>query len=73
MDKLNEILEDIRPDIDFDSAESLVDGNILDSFDIITLVSRINEELGIEISVEELIPENFNSKKAMEKLIEKYQ
>ena len=72
MDKLKAILEDLRPDVDFDKEENLVDGNILDSFDIISLVSKISEELGIEISVDELIPENFNSLKAMESLLEKH-
>lgn len=72
MDKLKAILEDLRPDVDFDKEEKLVDGNILDSFDIITLVAKISEEMGVEIGVDELIPENFNSLKAMEKLLEKY-
>ncbi|MBP5555396.1 MAG: acyl carrier protein [Lachnospiraceae bacterium] len=72
MDKLKAILEDLRPDVDFDKEENLVDGNILDSFDIITLVAKISEEMGVEIGVDELIPENFNSLKAMEKLLEKH-
>ena len=72
MDKLKSILEDLRPDVDFETAENLVDGNIFDSFDIITLVSRIGEEYGIEIDVDDIIPENFNSLKAIESLISKY-
>ena len=72
MDKLKAILEDLRPDVDFDKEENLVDGKILDSFDIITLVAKISEEMGVEIGVDELIPENFNSLKAMEKLLEKH-
>jgi len=72
MDKLKAILEEIRPDVDFEKEENLVDGNVLDSFDIITLVAKISEELGVEIGVDELIPENFNSLKAMESLLEKH-
>ena len=72
MDKLKAILEEIRPDVDFEKEENLVDGNVLDSFDIITLVAKISEEMGIEIDVDELLPENFNSLKAMEKLLEKH-
>ena len=72
MDILKAILEDLRPDVDFDKEENLVDGNVLDSFDIITLVARISEEMKIEIDIDDLIPENFNSLKAMEMLLEKY-
>ena len=72
MDELKKILEDIRPDIDFGIAEDLVDGNVLDSFDIITLVSRISDEMGVEISVEDIIPENFNSLAAITDLVNKY-
>ncbi|MBO4909364.1 MAG: acyl carrier protein [Lachnospiraceae bacterium] len=72
MDKLKAILEELRPDVDFEKEENLVDGNVLDSFDIITLVAKISEEMGIEIDVDELLPENFNSLKAMEKLLEKH-
>ena len=72
MDRLKAILEELRPDVDFEKEENLVDGNILDSFDIITLVGKISEEMGIEIDVDELLPEHFNSLKAMEKLLEKH-
>lgn len=72
MDKLKAILEEIRPDVDFEKEENLVDGNVLDSFDIITLVARISEDMGIEIDVDDILPENFNSLKAMEKLLEKH-
>ena len=72
MDKLKAIREELRPDVDFEKEENLVDGNVLDSFDIITLVAKISEEMGIEIDVDELLPENFNSLKAMEKLLEKH-
>ncbi len=72
MDKLKTILEELRPDIDFDKEERLVDGSVLDSFDIITLIAKISEEMGIEIDVDEVIPENFNSLSAMEKLLEKH-
>ena len=72
MDKLKKILEDLRPDIDFDTAENLVDGNVFDSFDIITLVAKISEEMGVEINVDDILPENFNSLKAIAQLVDKY-
>lgn len=69
--ELREILEEIRPDIDFDAETQLIDGGILDSFDIVTLVAEINAAFDIAIPAEELIPENFNSAKALLALLER--
>ena len=72
MDELMEILEDICPDVDFEKEESLIDGNVLDSFDIVTIVGGMEDAFGIEISASDIIPENFNTVKAMMELVEKY-
>ena len=69
MEKLMEILKDLRPDIDFETADKLIDNEMLDSFDIISLVGELNGAFGVEIRVENLLPENFNSPKAMMELI----
>lgn len=73
MEQLLEILEGIRPDLDFELENSLVDDGILDSFDIITIVGEINEAFNIEIDVVDLLPENFNSAEAIYDLIKKLQ
>ena len=70
MEILVEILKDIRPDIDVNNT-NLVDDGVLDSFDIVTLVSEIIDAFGVELSVEDIVPENFNSVEAMLNLIEK--
>ena len=70
MEKLIEIVKGIRPDIDINST-TLVDDGFLDSFDIVTLVSEIIDAFGVELSVEDILPENFNSLEAMMNLIEK--
>ncbi len=72
MDELLELLEEIRPDIDFENTDLLVDGNVLDSFDVISIVEEINSRFGISLDVADIVPENFNSLEAMEKLIKKY-
>ncbi|MBR4580496.1 MAG: acyl carrier protein [Lachnospiraceae bacterium] len=72
MDELIELLEEIRPDVDFKTEEYLVDGGILDSFDIITIVGEMKDKFGIEPSVEDIVPEKFNSVRAMYELIQKY-
>jgi acyl carrier protein len=73
MDKILEILEEVRPDVDFRKEKKLIDDDILDSFDIITIVSEFNEEFDIDIDVEDLEPENFNTIEAMEELITRLQ
>ena len=60
MDELMEILEELRPDVDFAAETALIDDNVLDSFDI-------------EIKPNNLIPANFNSAKAMWAMIEQLQ
>jgi acyl carrier protein len=68
-----EILQEIRGDVDFENATKLIDDNILASLDIVAIVGEFNDEFDIEISVEDLVPENFNSVDAMVELITKAQ
>ena len=69
MDKLMKILREINPDIDFETEDALIDGSMLDSFDIVTLVAEIDDAFGVAIPAEALIPENFNSARAILSLI----
>ena len=73
MDKLMRILSELRSDIDFETEDALIDGGMLDSFDIVTLVAEIDDAFGIEIPAEALIPEYFNSAKAIFALIQHLQ
>ncbi len=72
-EKILEILTDIRPDIDYANETALIDDGILASLDIVAIVGEFNEEFDVEISVEDLVPENFNSVNAMVTLITKAQ
>lgn len=72
-EELMEILKELRPDVDFETEQELIDGGVLDSFDIVSLVGELNEAFDIEINVEDLLPENFNSVAAMLELITKMQ
>lgn len=67
---LLEILGEMHPDEDFESCDTLVDSKVLDSFDIITLISEINEEFDIVISADKIVPENFNSVDALAALVQ---
>ena len=65
------ILSEIRPDVDFEHETKLIDDEILDSFDIIAIVGELNETFDIEIDVEDLESENFNSASAILELVQK--
>ncbi len=71
MDELLDILRELHPEVDFETNEHLIDDRILDSFDIVSLISEINEEFDVAIPAEEIVPENFNSAKALMALIER--
>ena len=68
-----EILQELRPDVDFENETQLITNGVLDSFDIVSLVGELNDEFDIEIKPNNLVPENFNSAKAMMAMIEKLQ
>ena len=71
MTELLEILENLQPEVDFDTCTTLIDDKLLDSFDIITIISEINEEFDVVIPAEEIVPENFNSAQALYDLVKK--
>lgn len=71
MEELLEILEEIKPGVDFENETGLVDKGILDSLAIIRLVNEIGDEFDVEIAVTDLVPENFNSAAAIMSLIKK--
>jgi acyl carrier protein len=73
MEQLLAIMSEVRPDLDFEKETTLIDDDILDSFDIIAIVSEVNVQFNIEINVNDLLPENFNSASALYELIEKLQ
>ena len=71
IEQLIEILQNLHPDIDFEAYEGLVDDGILDSLDIVTLITDINDAFDVSIPAEEILPENFNSAQALWELIER--
>ncbi len=73
MEKLIEILQDIQPDVDYQTTENLIDGHVLSSLSIISLVAEIEEEFDITVPAVDIIPANFNSASAMMKMIERLQ
>ena len=73
MDELLEILNELNPDIDYETEDKLIDNKCYDSFKIITLISMISDTFDVELGPEHLIPENFNSAQAMWDMIRRIQ
>lgn len=73
MDELIEILEEIQPEVDYNTCTDLIDGHHLDSLSILSLVAEIEDTFDITIPTVEIIPSNFNSAAAMWAMILKLQ
>lgn len=73
MEKLLEILKRIRPDVDFENETALIDDGILDSFDVVSIISELDDAFDVQIRITELDPDNFNSVEAIWKLVQELQ
>lgn len=73
MEKLMEILRELRPEVEFETQKGLIDNGILDSFDMVSLIGELNEAFDVEISFEDMEPENFNSAEQMYAMITRLQ
>ena len=69
MEELLEILDGLHPEVDFETCDALMDDKILDSFDIVSLISEIEAVFGVVITAEKIVPENFNSARALYALV----
>ena len=71
MEELLEILKGVRADVDFENETGLIDDGILDSFDVVAIIYEIDDRFGVQIRINELDPENFNSVENIWNLIRK--
>lgn len=71
MEKLLVILNELHPDVDFENEQNLIDDGILDSMDIISLITEISDEYDVTITAKDIIPANFNSAEALYELIKR--
>lgn len=70
-ERLIEILEDIQPEVDYETCETLIDDHYLNSMAIISLIAELEEEFDITIPTVEIIPANFNSAAKIWAMIER--
>ena len=73
MEELIEILQDVKEDVDFENCTTLIDDHILDSFDILQIISALTDEYDISIPASEIIPDNFNSAAGLLAMVERLQ
>lgn len=71
-EKLLEILRKVNKAIPDDPTVNLLANHLLDSFDMVNLVTDIEEEFLIELDPEDILPENFASLQKIQELVEKY-
>ncbi len=71
MNKIQTILQEIRPEFDFSASDDFIRDGMLDSFDIVTLVSELDKAYGISIDGAAILPENFKNLAAIEQMVGK--
>ena len=72
MEKLYEILKEVKEDVDFKQLDNFLETEALDSIDIMTLVELLEDNFSIQISGKDIIPENFQDITAISELVKKY-
>lgn len=72
MDEILSVLREIRPESDFAASQDYIADGLLDSFDVVTLVSTLDERFQISIEGTDIVPENFQNLNAISSLLAKY-
>jgi acyl carrier protein len=70
--KVLNILSEIRSEFDFSTSSNFIEDGMLDSFDVVTLVTMLDEEFKISIEGTQVIPDNFISVESICSLLSKY-
>ena len=71
LEEFIELLQDIKEDVDFENCTTLIDDHVLDSFDILSTISALNEEFDISIPAKEIIEANFDSAEGLRAMVQR--
>ena len=71
-EKILAILKDLKPGVEFEGRTDFISGKLLKSLDLVTLISELEDEFDIEISVEDVVPENFESLAGIAEVVNRY-
>lgn len=71
METIFSILEELRPEFDFRTSKDFIKDGLLDSFDVISLVTELEDKFGVLIDALDIVPENFNSVQAISDIVKK--
>ena len=71
MKTVAEILKEIRPEFDFAASKDYIANGMLDSFDVMTLVSTLDKNFDISIQGVDIVPENFKNLETISALLRK--
>ena len=71
-DSILDVLREVNEDADFESSSDFIEDGLMDSFEIVDLVSRLEDKFDLEIRGIDIVPENFVNLEAIEKLLKKY-
>ena len=66
-----DIVEEMHSDVDYDTEDKLVTNKILDSFDLVSLVTELSDEFDIQITAKDFVEENFNSLDTLTAMVER--
>lgn len=73
LEDMIDLLKGVKDSVDYETCTTLVDDRVLDSFDILSIISAINDEFDVSVPARDILPENFNSAQAMVEMVKRLQ
>lgn len=69
-ERVLQILKDVKPTKNLENISNIIEGGYIDSFELMMLITALSEKFAVEITVGEMIPENFNSVGAISRMVD---
>lgn len=71
MKSIGDLLQELRPEFDYRESKDFARDGYLDSFDVISLVTMLEENYGILIDALDIVPSNFASVETIAEVVRK--